>query len=30
MDAYANAKTEAIEHILGTAREVGDVRSNGC
>jgi GrpB-like predicted nucleotidyltransferase (UPF0157 family) len=30
MNAYAKAKTEAIEHILATAREVGDVRSNGC
>jgi GrpB-like predicted nucleotidyltransferase (UPF0157 family) len=29
MDAYAEAKTEAIEHILATAREAGDGRING-
>ena len=29
MNAYAEAKTEAIEHILATAREAGDGRMNG-
>jgi GrpB-like predicted nucleotidyltransferase (UPF0157 family) len=29
VNAYAEAKTEAIEHILATAREAGDGRING-